>query len=67
MTDILTDFEITNHKKETVQNPTFGKGEVLIFDIKEGNSISFTIYDANPFLFVQQTFRNKGTNEMRRQ
>jgi hypothetical protein len=61
---LLTDTEITNYKKENIQNPTFGKGEVLIFDIKDGNSISFTLYDANPFLFVQQTFRNKGTNEI---
>lgn len=62
--NILTDIEIKNYKKEIVQNPTFGKGEVLIFDTKEGNSISFTLYYSNPFLFVQQTFRNNGKNEI---
>lgn len=62
--NILTVTETTNIKKEVVQNPTFGKGEALIFDTLEGNSISFTLYDSNPFLFVQQNFRNKGTNEI---
>lgn len=62
--NILTDTEILNYKKEIIKNPIFGKGEALIFDTKEGNSISFTIYDGNPFLFVQQTFRNNGTNEI---
>jgi hypothetical protein len=57
--NILTDIEITNYKKESIQNPTFGKGEALIFDTKDGNSISFMLYNANPFLFVQHTFRNK--------
>lgn len=61
---ILTDTEITNYKKENIQNTTFGKGTALTFDTKEGNTISFTIYYSNPFLFIQQTFRNKGTTEI---
>ncbi len=62
--NVLTDTEILNYKKEIIKNPTFGKGEALIFDIQGGNSISFTLYNENPFLFVQQTFRNKGINEL---
>lgn len=62
--NILTDFEITNYKKELIQNPTFGKGEALVFDTNEGNSIAFTLYDSNPFLFVQQTFRNNEKSEI---
>ena len=62
--NILTDIEIINYKKEPIQNSAFGKGDALIFDIQGGNSISFSLYDRNPFLFVQQFFRNKGTTEI---
>jgi hypothetical protein len=62
--NILTDIEITNYKKENIQNPTFGKGQALIFDTKGGNSITFMLYNSNPFLFVQQTFSNNGATEI---
>lgn len=62
--NILTDLEIKNHKKEPIQNATLGKGEALVFDTNEGNSIAFKLYDSNPFLFVQQTFRNNEKSEI---
>lgn len=60
--NILPDIEITNFKKESVQNRTFGKGQALTFTTKDGNSISFTLYNSNPFFFVQQTFKNAGSD-----
>lgn len=60
--NILPDIEITNFKKESVQNTTFGKGQALTFTTKDGNSISFTLYNSNPFFFVQQTFKNAGSD-----
>lgn len=62
--NILPDIVITNYKKELVQNAIFGKGEALIFDTKDGNSILFILYNSNPFLFVQKTFRNTGDNDI---
>ena len=62
--NISRDIEIRSYKKVPIQNPTFGQGEALIFDFQGGNSITFSIFNENPFLFVQQTFRNNGTNEI---
>jgi Melibiase len=60
----LNDYETTSYKREKVNHPTFGKGEALIFDTKDGNAVSFTIYNSNPFVFVEQLFRNKGATEI---
>lgn len=62
--NITTDNALLTCKKETVKNTTFGKAKVLIFETSDGNSITFTLYDSNPFLFVQQIIRNKTINEI---
>ncbi len=46
--------------KTNASSVIFGKGNALIFTTADGGSISFTLYAAQPFLFVNQTIKNAG-------
>jgi glycosyl hydrolase family 95/glycosyl hydrolase family 65 len=50
--------------KEQVFSPVFGKGDALVIPAVEGGSISFTLYQTQPFLFVTQAIRNTSSENV---
>ncbi len=50
-------------RKEQVANPVFGTGNALIINSVCG-SVSFTLFPSQPFLFVNQTIQNTGSEIM---
>ena len=51
-------------RKENVSSPVFGKGIALILNSSGASSVSFALYPSQPFLFVNQTIQNTGSEIM---
>jgi len=51
-------------RNEKVNNPVFGEGNALIINSTSGGSVSFTLFPSQPFLFINQTVTNTGTEIM---